>query len=176
MLRKLIAIMAAAMLLITGCATKVKDPESITEGYRMAKVNGVLYYDTAKESEVDARCGVMDGELTKAGEADEIPVNDDTCNFDGANGWQAGTAEGAIGICVDGKWTVFQAIEDSVTDFSEFKYCKYMQGTLPDAEIVDKMLVLTSDRDATYNDVMTFYMNAETDEESKYYPIYLSEE
>lgn len=176
MLRKLTAIMAAAVLLITGCATKVKDPDSITEGYRMAKVNGVLYYDAARESEIDARCGVMDGEFTKAGEADEIPVDDNTCNFDGANGWQAGATEGEIEICIDGKWMVFCAIDDVLTDLSQFKYCKYMEGTLPDAEITDKMLVLTSEKDATYNDVMTFYMNADPDEESKYYPIYLSEE
>lgn len=176
MLRKLTAIMAVAMLLVTGCATKVNDPESITEGYRMAKVNGVLYYDTTKESETDARCGVTDGELKKVGEADVIPADNDTCNFDGANGYQVSATEGEIEICIDGKWIIFREVVIFEEDLADFKYCKYMQGTLPGAEIVDKILVLTSDRDATYNDVMTYYMNTTTDEDSKYYPIYLTEE
>ena len=176
MLRKITALMAVLMLLVTGCATKVNDPQSVTEGYKMAKVNGVLYYDIAKDGKTEASSDVVVGELSKAGEVDEIPVDDNTCNFDGATGWQLGEDEGEIEICVDGKWMLFRSIEVSTEEIEGFKYCKYMQGTLPDAEIVDKMLVLTNDRDATYNEVMTYYMNAEQGEESEYYPIYLMEE
>ena len=176
MLRKVMAIMAVAMLFITGCATKVNDPESVTEGYRMAKVNDVLYYDTALDDETNAGADVADGTLKKAGAADEIPVENDTCNFDGATGYQISATEGEIEVCIDGKWTIFREVSITEEELVDLKYCKYMQGTLPGAEIVDKMLVLTSDRDATYNDVMTYYMNASSDDENEYFPIYLAEE
>ncbi len=176
MLKKLILAMILVMALVTGCGDKVKDPNSITEGYRMAMVGGTLYYDTERASEIEARCGVMDGELTKSGAEDEIPTTEGTCNFDGANGWQVGTVEGEIEICIDGNWVVFQAIDDPEMDFSQFKYCKYMQGTLPNAEIEDKMLVLTDDKDATYNKVMTYYFSSQMQGEDKYYTIYLANE
>lgn len=175
MLRKLTLAMVLVVALVTGCGNKVNDPDSVTEGYRMAKVNGTLYYDTGRDSEVEARCGVMDGSLTKSGEADIIPTEDGICNFDGANGWQVGTTEGEIEICIDDNWVVFQAIDDPEADFSKFKYCKYMQGTLPNAEIMDKMLVLTDNRDATYNEVMSYYLSSQIQEDI-YYTIYLANE
>lgn len=160
MIRKLLLPVLLVVVCISGCG-KVYDSDSITEGYAMARIDGELYYDTGKASEIEGRCGVMDGALAKAGEADEVPQEDGKCNFDGATGWQMGTAEDEIEICVDGNWKVFKKIDDPFTDLTQYKYCKRMQGTLPEAEIEDNLLVLTNDRDLDYNDVMNYYLSSE---------------
>lgn len=162
MIRKLLLPILLVVICVSGCGGTVYDPDSVTEGYAMARINGELYYDTGRASEIEGRCGNVDGTLEKTGKADEIPQEDGKCNFDGAAGWQTGTVENEKEICVDGNWKVFKKIDDPFTDLTQYKYCKRMQGTLPDAEIEDNLLVLTNDRKLDYNDVMDYYLSAET--------------
>ncbi len=44
-------------------------------------VKGKLYYTTGFESDITARCGVMDGEITSTVDATELPTENDQSNF-----------------------------------------------------------------------------------------------
>ena len=47
----------------------------------MVRIDGKLYYDTGRESIMDARCGTMDGEITSTVDGTEIPTEDNQSNF-----------------------------------------------------------------------------------------------
>lgn len=73
----------------------------------MVMVAGKLYYDTGKESGIDARCGVMDGEITSTVDGSETPTADDQSNFGTGFGYQYG-ADDTIEIFMNEKWIVFE--------------------------------------------------------------------
>ena len=73
----------------------------------MVRIGGVLYYDTGRESTVQGRCGVMDGEITSSVEAWEIPEENDQSNFGSGFSYQIGTKVGTVELLLDGKWIVF---------------------------------------------------------------------
>lgn len=73
----------------------------------MVMVNGTLYLDTGHESNVKARCGVMDGEITSQVDGSERPSVDDQSNFGTGYGYQYGPTEGTIEIYMNEKWWVF---------------------------------------------------------------------
>lgn len=78
-----------------------------TDVIPMVMVNGELYYDTGKESEIDGRCGLMDGEITSSVDGSEIPAEDNQSNFGTGYEYQIGT-EGRIEIYINNKWLVFE--------------------------------------------------------------------
>lgn len=63
--------------------------------------------DTGHESTVEARCGMMDGEITSTVDRTEQPTKDNESNFGTGYGYQYGTQEGLIEICMNDKWWVF---------------------------------------------------------------------
>lgn len=73
----------------------------------MVMVNGELYLDTGHESSVEARCGMMDGEITSAVDGSEKPTKDNQSNFGTGFGYQYGSQEGLIEIFMNDKWWVF---------------------------------------------------------------------
>lgn len=73
----------------------------------MVMVDGKLYYDTGKESSIDGRCGVMDGEITSTVDSSETPTVNDQSNFGVGFGYQYG-AEDTIEIWMNEKWIVFE--------------------------------------------------------------------
>ena len=73
-------------------------------------VNGILYYDTGKETNNHPTCGVMDGEITSDVESWQLPQKDNQSNFGTGYGYQYGT-EDTIVVVIDGKWIVFKAEE-----------------------------------------------------------------
>jgi len=73
----------------------------------MVMVNGELYMDTGHESTVEARCGVMDGEITSTVDGTEKPTEDNQSNFGTGYGYQYGSHEGLIEIYMNDKWCVF---------------------------------------------------------------------
>lgn len=77
----------------------------------MVMVGGVLYLDTGRESDITARCGVMDGEISSSVDASEIPTQDDESNFGSGYGYQFVTAD-SIDVCIDGSWCRFQSEGD----------------------------------------------------------------
>lgn len=72
----------------------------------MVMVDGKLYYDTGEESNMDARCGVMDGEITSSVDGSEIPSEDNQSNFGTGFGYQYGDND-TLEICMNGKWIIF---------------------------------------------------------------------
>ena len=77
----------------------------------MVMVDGNLYLDTGMESSVEARCGVMDGEITSSVDGTKKPTQDGESNFGTGYGYQYGPQEGTIEIFMNEKWWVF-ATED----------------------------------------------------------------
>ena len=77
----------------------------------MVMVDGRLYLDTGMESSVEARCGVMDGEITSSVDGTKKPTKDGESNFGTGYGYQYGPQEGTVEIFMNEKWWVF-ATED----------------------------------------------------------------
>lgn len=77
----------------------------------MVMVDGKLYLDTGMERSVEARCGVMDGEITSSVDGTKKPTQDEESNFGTGYGYQYGPQEGTIEIFMNEKWWVF-ATED----------------------------------------------------------------
>ncbi len=70
-------------------------------------VNGKLYCDTGKESTADARCGMMDGQITSSVDGDRWPAKDGESNFGTGFGYQYGEND-TIEIFINEKWMVFE--------------------------------------------------------------------
>ena len=68
----------------------------------MVRIDGKLYYDTGRESIMDARCGTMDGEITSTVDGTEIPTEDNQSNFGSGFGYQYG-ADDTIEIYMNDK-------------------------------------------------------------------------
>ena len=77
----------------------------------MVMVNGTLYLDSGHESKIEARCGVMDGEITSQVDGSKQPTVDDQSNFGTGYGYQYGTTEGTIELFMNGKWWIFATEE-----------------------------------------------------------------
>ena len=77
----------------------------------MVMVNGTLYLDTGHESTIEARCGVMDGEITSQFDGSKQPTVDDQSNFGTGYGYQYGATEGTIELFMNGKWWIFATEE-----------------------------------------------------------------
>ena len=94
----------------------------------MVMVNGTLYLDTGHESKIEARCGVMDGEITSQVDGNKQPSVDNQSNFGTGYGYQYGATEGTIELFMNGKWWIFAteetrqkiqfpSIEDEISKF-----------------------------------------------------------
>ena len=91
-----------------GIAESEGPPEEIKhDRIPMVMVDGVLYYDTGRESAPGPRCGTMDGEITSTVEAWEVPEKDCQSNFGVGYGYQYG-AEGTIEVSVNDTWIIFR--------------------------------------------------------------------
>ena len=77
----------------------------------MVMVNGTLYLDTGHESTIEARCGVMDREITSQVDGSKQPTVDDQSNFGTGYGYQYGATEGTIELFMNGKWWIFATEE-----------------------------------------------------------------
>ncbi len=73
----------------------------------MVMVNGELYYDTGRESDITGRCGVMDGEITSEVDGTEVPTADNQSNFGSGFGYQF-VDENSIDIYMNDKWMRFE--------------------------------------------------------------------
>ena len=79
---------------------------SETDFVRMVRIDGTLYLDTGRESQVSLRCGVLDGEITTQVAPDQQPFKDGQSNFGTGYGYQYG-ANGTIELFLNGTWRVF---------------------------------------------------------------------
>lgn len=66
-------------------------------------VNGELYFDTNRGSDINVRCGIMDGKITSTVESFEIPTQDNQSNF--GNGYEYKFVnDKSINIFINEKW------------------------------------------------------------------------
>lgn len=107
-MKKLLTLVLAVAC-VCGCAQNPTD-ESKTALVPMVMVDGELYMDTGYDSTIEARCGVMDGEITSTVDGTERPTEDNQSNFGKDIGYQYGT-EGTIEIYMNDAWRIF-ATED----------------------------------------------------------------
>lgn len=91
----------------------------------MVMINGELYYDTGKESDLGPRCGTMDGEINSTVGSEEVPTNDNQSNFGEGYGYQH-VGEYSIDIFMNDKWIRFEkelnnfdGVSMKVTDVSK---------------------------------------------------------
>lgn len=91
---------------------KTESDEVLWDRRPMVMINGELYFDTNRESDIEGRCGVMDGELSSTVDGSEIPTQDNQSNF--GNGYEYQYVdENNIDIYINGKWIRF---EKEITD------------------------------------------------------------
>lgn len=76
----------------------------------MVCVNGTLFLDTGKQSDIDARCGVMDGEITSSVHPSEKPTKESQSNFGAGFDYQF-VDEYNLDVYMNGKWFRFQKEE-----------------------------------------------------------------
>ena len=126
----------------------------------MVMVNGEIYMDTGHESTVEARCGMMDGEITSTVDGTEQPTKDNESNFGTGYGYQYGTHEGLIEIYMNDKWWVFatekalassqlmvesEASGETITyNGKEYKTSELCNATLEWLELSEKDRMLSS--------------------------------
>ena len=77
-----------------------------SSGARYVRVDGELYTDTGEIITL-ARCGVMDGEITKTVAETELPGEDDCSNFGTGYQYQIAGVY-SIDVVIDGDWCRFQ--------------------------------------------------------------------
>ncbi len=95
---------------VEGDREKMK--EDLSDRRPMVMINGELYLDTNKESDLDGRCGVMDGEISLVVDAAETPTQDNQSNFGKGYEYQY-VGENNIDIYMNEKWMRF---DKKITD------------------------------------------------------------
>lgn len=121
------------------------------ESIRIANVNGELYYEIDEDSDIEARCGVMDGNFENTVDRYEIPKNSGEVNFLGADGYQLGLIENTIEIPLGDDWEIFKKI-DTNSDVLRYKYCYVVEGILPNAKDDSEFMVLANTLDITFEE------------------------
>lgn len=134
----------------TSILVSSRNGESQKKSIRMIKVDGKLYYDSGIISDVSERCGTLDGDLTRVGKEFEIPINNNECNFEGAEGYQNATSI-TKEVLIDGDWIIFKQFDDPELDMSIYKYCFYIKGRMPNAVNDSEIVVLTEDINYTFD-------------------------
>lgn len=73
-------------------------------------IDGQLYRATGQDSDIDGRCGMMDGSIDSSVERGEIPGQNGQSNFGAPYGYQYGT-EGQIEVNWEDRWLVFAPVK-----------------------------------------------------------------
>lgn len=76
----------------------------------LVMIDGQLYRATGQDSDIDGRCGMMDGQIGSSVERGEIPGQDGQSNFGAPYGYQYGT-DGQIEVNWEDRWLVFAPVE-----------------------------------------------------------------
>jgi len=82
-----------------------------TEPESYIYVEGRLYRDTGEISDIEFRCGMMDGSIESSVEPECIPEEEGQSNFGAPYGYQYGEG-GNIELLMDKKWMVFEPVDE----------------------------------------------------------------
>lgn len=74
-------------------------------------IDGKLYKSTGQDSDIDGRCGMMDGSISSSVPAGQIPTEDGQSNFGAPYGYQFGPA-GVIEVHIGEEWIMFEQCEE----------------------------------------------------------------
>lgn len=94
-------------IILTEPATSSADNNIRIDLIPMTMIDGKLYYDTGKESDIKARCGVMDGEITSTVSRFEMPTKDNPSNFGQGYSYQF-VSQNGIDVYMNEKWIRFE--------------------------------------------------------------------
>lgn len=108
---------------------------------RMFLVGDTLYYDTGKFSEMTPSCGTLDGYFSKVIGEGEVPVENNSSNFE-ADGYQNAT-DNTKEVNIGGEWETFAKFSETPTELERYKYCFYIKGRLNNAQADIEIVVLT---------------------------------
>lgn len=113
----------------------------------MAIVHGKLYKSTGEESDIKARCGVMDGEITTSVDKTEIPIEEGQSNFGTGYGYQY-VSESSIDVLMPDdsgelKWMRFMT---DMPDFPEATATTLSLTTIDTLDGVSMELVRVDNR------------------------------
>ena len=138
---------------------------------RMIRVDGTLYYDTQKVSDMTPRCGTLDGNLKKTADEYEVPQKDGQSNFK-AEGYQNTTGL-TKEIPLEGSWVIFKKIDDHGKDLLKYKYCYYLRGTMPNAAVESELIVLANDKKLDFERVTRSFFSSNTNDFLDIYTIWI---
>ena len=129
---------------------------------RMMKIDGDLYYDTGRISNMVPRCGTLDGNLKKTMELGQMPQNNGEANFE-AEGYQRVTSI-TKEVPINGQWVIFKKF-DGVLDsgIGAPLYGFYIKGHLNNAAIDSELVVLTDNTEITFSDVYAPLLSSQHD-------------
>ena len=106
-------LMALLVLTMVACGNKTTSSENSETWDRIPSimVDGELYIDTGYDSDVDRRCGNIDGTIDSECSGSELPTKNNQSNFGTGFDYQYGPVEGTIEIFMNGDWRVFATEE-----------------------------------------------------------------
>lgn len=135
--------------------------EYTKESIRLVRLDCAIYYETGQKSEVQERCGVMDGNFSMTADRFELPQGNFESNFDEAAAYQLGTTTDTIEICIDDGWKVFNKIQ-SDAEVLQYRYGYIVEGTLPNAAKPSRLLVLADEEDVTFDEAAYVVFGSDT--------------
>lgn len=133
-----------------------KQYKSEKEPVRAIMLDGAIYFDTGEDSDINGRCGVLDGSFIKTVDKWELPENDNEANFEIVGkecGYQLGAIENTIEVPIGDDWEIFKKIDDPEKDFSQYKYIFKVEGKIDGAKEEVEYTILSNSLDITANDV-----------------------
>ena len=161
----IICILSVGLLTLSGCnndmlISDIKGQFGVQiekRTVRMINIDGELYYDSGRISEV-VRCGVLDGALKKTVNENEIPYNSGDANFD-ADGYQR--VSDRIEVYADSKWLIFDKYDNNGQQLDGLKCCYYIRGRLNNANVDSEVIVLSDNENVTFNDIFDPLLSSE---------------
>lgn len=135
--------------------------EYTKESVRLVRLDRAIYYETGQKSDVQERCGVMDGSFSMTADCFELPQGDFESNFDEATAYQLGTTTDTIEICIDDSWKVFNKIQTHA-EVLQYRYGYIVEGTLPNAAKPSRLLVLADEEDVTFDEAAYVVFGSDT--------------
>ena len=163
-MKKIIPVVAALIILFSGCANinitiegnKSKAKDYDVDSIKIVRVSGTLYYDTGEDTDdlyggSNTMYGNAGGSLTKSAGKYEIPQGDNESNFYCERDFRLGRFEDTIEIYDgdDDDWEIFKKLICD-TQVLSYKHCYVLEGETNNTD--QDILVLANSRDITFDE------------------------